>query len=302
MNCDTTLEQILASLQDNDNSLMLLDGGTGRELFRRGVPDDRKMWSARAVVDTRYHDTLIDVHQSFLKAGAMCITTNSYTMIPSAGFTRDEIARHCATAGRLARQAVTSSSSSSSSSTPPAFVLGSLGPLVESYRPDLIMKHEQGVPYYVDMINAMAPTVDAFVAETMSCVEEAMQPVQALAQSSKNKSLWIAFTLNSKGKLRSEQPLVEAIPRILDYAFQQRVQGKVFLILSRAEETMVELILILMRLPLFISPPYFQFLSFFLIAVNLKPLPLLYKRFETMRLLLQHWLVATFSWVLAPIG
>jgi S-methylmethionine-dependent homocysteine/selenocysteine methylase len=28
----------------------LLDGGTGEELFRRGMVDDRKIWSANALV------------------------------------------------------------------------------------------------------------------------------------------------------------------------------------------------------------------------------------------------------------
>jgi hypothetical protein len=43
--------------------IILLDGGTGEELFRRGVPDDRQIWSAKAVVDSQYHNILKEVHK-----------------------------------------------------------------------------------------------------------------------------------------------------------------------------------------------------------------------------------------------
>lgn len=57
--------------------VLILDGGTREELFRRGVPVDRKIWSATAVVKSEYHSTLQQVHQSFVQAGADAITTNS---------------------------------------------------------------------------------------------------------------------------------------------------------------------------------------------------------------------------------
>lgn len=83
------LEQSIQKLQDGnerndqDNNglhrrIMLLDGGTGEELFRNGVPDDRKIWSATAVVHSQYHSKLKQVHESYFKAGSNAVTTNSY--------------------------------------------------------------------------------------------------------------------------------------------------------------------------------------------------------------------------------
>jgi homocysteine S-methyltransferase len=195
-----------------------LDGGTGEELFRRNVPDDRKLWSATAVVHAEYHETLCAVHRSFLEAGADAITTNTYGIVPSVGFSVEEISQYCEIAARLARQV-----------SRDTWVFGSLGPLVESYRPDLIRKHEEGVSLYRRMITVMASHIDAVLAETMSSVEEAMQAVDALAlyNSSSKKELYmlISFTLQSNGHVRSHEPAECAVERILEHAQQKDVRG-----------------------------------------------------------------------------
>lgn len=214
-----SLESAFAQLRANPAQVFLLDGGTGEELFLRGVPDDRKIWSATAVVHSQHHAALKQVHQSFLQAGADAITTNSYSLIPSVGFTPSEIRTHCATAGRLAREAVTECTGRA------AFVMGSLGPLVESYRPDLIMQHAKGVECYEIMIGAMDQYVDAFLAETLSSVEESMQPVDALVRANVAKPLLISYTLNPQGELRSGESVDVALPRILQYAKEKQVKG-----------------------------------------------------------------------------
>ena len=213
-----TLEETLQQVSHHPSRVFLLDGGTGEELFRRGVPDDRKIWSATAVVHPTHHATLQAVHRSFLQVGCQAVTTNSYGITPGVGFSVDEIRQHCATAGQLARQVVNDHHLA-------AFVLGSLGPLVESYRPDLILEHKAGVAIYQVMMQALAPTVDAFLAETLSSVEESMQPVDALAQEGLQKSILISYTLQSDGKLRSGEVADSALRRILDYADERNVKG-----------------------------------------------------------------------------
>jgi S-methylmethionine-dependent homocysteine/selenocysteine methylase len=222
------LELIASSV----GSVFLLDGGTGEELFARGVPDDRKIWSARAIVDEQYHDTLKQVHRSFLEAGAQAITTNTYGIVPSVGFTEPQIVQYCTTAGRLAREAViehAATSEASDSDIP--LVFGSLGPLVESYRPDKVMERRQGSEIYAKMISAMAPYVDTLLAETLSSTEEAMQAVEALASLSSNQYLpiMISFSLNSEGKLRSGDSVVEALPRVLEFCQRHQVTLLAFL-------------------------------------------------------------------------
>lgn len=243
------------SSRDGSGRILLLDGGTGEELFRQGVPDDRKLWSATALVHREYHDVLLRVHGSFLDAGSQAITTNSYGVVPGVGFDdEEERLRLVELSGQIARRAVngklqqmrqqeegtTSPPSPPPTPVPPLFVLGSLGPLIESYRPDKVLKHSKGVEYYLGMANALKPNVDAFLAETMSSVEESLQVVQAVgsvvrgegeAGNSEDEQrkeallpLLVSYTLNEEGHLRSGESPVTALPRLLDFANRHGVR------------------------------------------------------------------------------
>ena len=107
-----------------------------------------------------------------------------------------------------------------------ALVLGSLGPQVESYRPDLIMEHDDGVRSYLNAIAGLHPHVDAFLAETMSCVEEACQAVDALSRldARKKRPMLVSFTLNGSGNVRSGESVVDAIPKLVEYAMDRGVE------------------------------------------------------------------------------
>lgn len=223
------LRNHLRRLQLSPTETLLLDGGTGEELFRRGVPDDRKIWSATAIVNEQYHSVVEDVHRSFVKAGSQAITTNSYGITPGVGFTDgEEVKRLVGIAGQIARRAVTTSSSL----TPSALVLGSLGPLVESYRPDLIMNHADGVVAYQFAVHGLYPHIDVYLAETMSCVEEACQAIDAISifycglkenDHDPKHPLLVSFTLNQDGNLRDGEAVVEAIPKVTEYAYRKKV-------------------------------------------------------------------------------
>eukprot|EP00978_Attheya_sp_CCMP212_P010014 scaffold23974_cov52-Attheya_sp.AAC.6 len=209
-------------LRSKNSELLLLDGGTGEELFRRGVPDDRQIWSATAVVNANYHVILKDVHKSFINAGSQAITTNSYGVVPGVGFSVGSIAKYVATAGRLAREAVTESAIHGGQS---ALVLGSLPPLLESYRPDKVMNHSEGVQVYSVFVKALTPFVDCFLAETISSVEEASQAVEAVGLANESQiPILVSFTLNSAGLIRSGESAVDGVPRIIEFAKEKNVQ------------------------------------------------------------------------------
>lgn len=223
------LQKNLDRLRSSPNETLLLDGGTGEELFLRGVKDDRKIWSATAIVNKEYHGILEEVHRSFIDAGSQAITTNSYGITPGVGFTDgDEVKRLVGISGEIARRAATDGQESV------ALVLGSLGPLVESYRPDLIMKHDDGVKAYKHPIEGLYPFVDIFLAETMSISDEAFQVIDALSifyrRQCQNQGecakhpLLISFTLRSDGKVRSGESVTEIIPKLIYYAHDKQVE------------------------------------------------------------------------------
>jgi S-methylmethionine-dependent homocysteine/selenocysteine methylase len=209
----------MEELRSNPDKMLLLDGGTGEELLRNHVPDDRNIWSATALVHPQYHAILRDVHQSYLSSGSTCITTNSYGVVPGVGFAKDEIVRYMDLSGQIARRAVETFAANHNNDKP-CFVLGSLGPLVESYRADLILPHDEGVDCYTTACGALGPHVDAFLGETLSCVEESLQIVHALEGMSADEKhlrrpLFLSYTLDSSGKPRDGQDVTEGIRRLL---------------------------------------------------------------------------------------
>jgi len=227
-----SISETIARLRTTDVAskprFLVLDGGTGEELFRRGVPDDRQIWSATALVHEQHHDTLKQVHRSFLEAGAHCVTTNSYGVVPGVGFGPDEMSRLATLAGRIARQAVHEHQRDSDAAKS-LYVLGSLGPLVESYRADLIKPHDEGAALYQILGSALGPHVDAYIAETMSCAKEALQVVQALHDLATTdeggeqsevtftpRPLLVSFTLGSDGNLRDGMSAPSSIRSLLD--------------------------------------------------------------------------------------
>jgi homocysteine S-methyltransferase len=211
----TLIQVMFARLRADKNLVLLLDGGTGEELFRRGVPDDRSIWSATALVNPEYHPILKQVHESFINAGSRAITTNSYGTTPGVGFGMDEIQTLVAVAGKLARESLGDRNH--------VVVLGSLGPLVESYRPDKIMEHRKGVELYRQMKDALVPFIDAVLAETMSSFEESSQAIEAIGE---DVPLLVSYSLNANGCLRSGECATSGISRTLHFAAQHNVNCK----------------------------------------------------------------------------
>lgn len=86
--------------------LILLDGATGTELERRGVPMDVAAWSAAALLT--HPRTVREIHADYLRAGADVIISNSFStarhQLEPAGLV-DELERLNTRAVELARQA-----------------------------------------------------------------------------------------------------------------------------------------------------------------------------------------------------
>ena len=112
-------------------STVILDGGMGRELQRRGAPFRQPEWSALALSEAP--QAVEAVHAAYIDSGANVITSNSYAVvlfhIGEARFAEEGQAL-AALAGELARRAVQASGKT-------VQVAGSLPPLFGSYRPDL---------------------------------------------------------------------------------------------------------------------------------------------------------------------
>jgi S-methylmethionine-dependent homocysteine/selenocysteine methylase len=187
-------------------TLLILDGGTGRELARRGAPFRQPEWSALALMEAPQFVSA--VHRAYVDAGADVITTNSYALVPfhiGAERFASEGALLAARAGQLARDVADASSHS-------VRVAGSLPPVCGSYRPDLV-DLDRARPILNVLIGALAPNVDHWLAETLSSLAEAR--LCAMLTAPTGKALWLSFTLEDDvatdaPALRSGESVAEA--------------------------------------------------------------------------------------------
>jgi len=195
-------------------SVLVLDGGMGRELARNGAPFRQPEWSALALIEGP--DFVRRAHDAFIAAGADVITTNSYAVVPfhlgEDRFRRD--GRMLADrAGRIAREAADAAPRQ-------VKVAGSLPPLFGSYRPDLF-RAKDAASIAAVLIEGLAPHVDFWLAETQGSIAEAASLHDALAGN--KRPLWVSFTLEdgegaaTAPRLRSQEPVADAVRAALGW-------------------------------------------------------------------------------------
>ncbi|KAG7386683.1 hypothetical protein PHYPSEUDO_015363 [Phytophthora pseudosyringae] len=188
----------------------ILAGGIMHELFRHELPNDRNMLSASALVSPAHHRLVVQAHEEFLKAGATMLVTNNYYVTPGVGFTPDEIREYSQTAGELAVDALKRANRKDR-----VQICGSLPPLMHSLRSDRTIERQKGLDTYLLIAEALLPSVDVFLAETMSSLAEAkmafegVQPLQ--------KPVMVSFALNSTGQLRSGEDVVESVKSLIEF-------------------------------------------------------------------------------------
>lgn len=196
--------------QAGGNPVEILDGGMGEELIKLGLPYDKIHWTANALMEKKYHPLIKKVHQSFLEVGSSYITTANYPVTPGCQL-EARISELVPLAGLMAKEALNEYHGESSHIK----ICGSLPPLMESYRADLVLPPEKSIPIYQKIIQGLEPYVDIYLAETMSSLEESLMVVESIKRSQTSKELWVSWTLNDQGKLRSNESVISSIEKIV---------------------------------------------------------------------------------------
>ena len=186
--------------------MIVMDGSMGNELLARRSDLVTGLWSAQYLIDAP--ELVKEIHLDYINAGADLIITNTYSTIPSylsKQKAEDKMSELIHLAGKLAREAVKDSKKK-------VTVAGSLPPLEESYRPDLVIDKEEAVPIYETLIKELTPYVDIFICETMSSIKEMQHVIQALQNLDNVKPVWISWSLkeDKKNQLRSGESINEA--------------------------------------------------------------------------------------------
>ena len=186
-----------------DGSVLVLDGATGTELERRGVPSALPLWSAPAL-DLR-PDVVRQIHADYAEAGAELITANTFRT-QARTLARGGLADRAAP---LTRRAVELAREGARAGRGRAFVAGSAPPLEDCYRPDLVpddaalaREHEEHARNLVDA------GVDAILVETMNTVREAVAATRAAR--AQGAVALVSFVCGVGARLLSGEPLGDA--------------------------------------------------------------------------------------------
>ena len=192
------------------DGLILLDGGMGQELINRKASGQGVLWSARALFDAP--EAVQAVHEDYIRAGVDIITTNSYSCIRN-NFEPEGLVDRLGEMNRLAAQLAQQARDACGR---PVLIAGSMGPQRGSYRPDLVGSYEETAQLYYEQARFLAPHVDFFICETLSCVLEARAAVTAALAT--GKAVWLSWSIEDSGavNLRSGESIYEAWQDIAD--------------------------------------------------------------------------------------
>ncbi len=192
-----------------EKHVVIMDGGTGTEILRRGVHTTLPLWSSGALLT---HPHIVQsIHADYIRAGAEIIITNTFrTTGRTLGKAHmGEKARDLTIlAVQLARRAITETSPNQE-----VYIAGSIAPLEDCYTPDLVpddsqLEHE----HYEHAKNLADGGVDFLLVETMNTIKEALFALRAARRV--GLPIAISFCCSPKLTLLSGETLEEAIVKI----------------------------------------------------------------------------------------
>ena len=185
--------------------MIFLDGALGSILLDRANKSSSGLWSAQFLFDDP--EAIKSLYEDYIGVGSDLITTNTYSTIPSY-LNKEKISAKMPElvdiAGKLAKEVADRHEH--------VRVAGSLPPLEESYRPDLVLTEGEALPIYKTLIEGLLPYVDIFLCETISSIQETQNVLKALDLYNKEIPIWLSWTLkeDKKDLLRSGESIEEA--------------------------------------------------------------------------------------------
>ncbi len=184
---------------------LLLDGATGTELERLGIPSELPLWSARGLIDAP--ETVLEIHRAYAAAGAQALTANTFRTqrrtLDTAG-QGHRAAELTARAVNLARDAA---------SPYGIFVLGSAPPLEDCFHPERVPDDDALAREHVEHARHLVEAgADAILVETMNTIREAVAAVRAAREC--GAPVFASFVSRERAHLLSGEPLEEAVDAV----------------------------------------------------------------------------------------
>lgn len=192
-------------------NVVLMPGGSGTELQRRGFKTTLPLWSARA--NTEAYDLLTQIHADYFQAGADICVTNTYRSTP---YTYLKAGRTVQDAHESLKRGIESAREAQKSVTDrPTFIAGSYALLEGTYSPDLVpeetmleQEHERQAAWLA------AENVDYLLAESINAAVEGKY--MAKAASKTGLPFIVSLLVDSDGKLLDGSSMQSAL-ELTDY-------------------------------------------------------------------------------------
>jgi S-methylmethionine-dependent homocysteine/selenocysteine methylase len=192
-----------------DASLLVLDGATGTELERRGVPSALPLWSAPALLS--HPEVVREIHADYAAAGVELITANTFRT-QARTLARGGLSGRAA---ELTRRAVELAREGARAGRGRVFVVGSAPTLEDCYRPDLVPDADALAREHGEHARHLAEAgVDGILVETMNSVREAVAATRAAR--AQGVVVLTSFVCWDGARLLSGEPLAEAAPAARD--------------------------------------------------------------------------------------
>lgn len=188
--------------------VLILDGAMGTELQRRTVDIGLPLWSANALI--AHPEVVSHIHREYVEAGADIITTNTFRTTRRAFHNArlpDRSEALTVLAVRLAREAASTAGGRS------VLVAGSIAPLEDCYRPDLVPTGRALYDEHLEHAARLAREgVDFLLLETMNTIREAVAACTAALET--GKEVVVSFTCRPDGALYGGESLEAAVAEV----------------------------------------------------------------------------------------
>lgn len=187
-----------------EKGYVLMPGGMGTELQRRGYKTKLPLWSATANQDA--FDLVSQIHADYLIAGADICVTNTFRTTPRAYEKAGQV-HQAREALHLAIEAAKTAQKAVSKTT---FVAGSFTTLEDCYMPELVPPDDDLKREHFELVEFLVEEkVDFLLPETINSLREAKVMAQAASQS--GLPFFISFVADEEGVLLDGTPLQQVI-------------------------------------------------------------------------------------------
>lgn len=177
-----------------EGEVIIMDGGTGTEIPRRGVSLGKTTWSGEPLVSNP--DTIREIHEDYIRAGAEIIITNTFSTsrakLASGGLS-DRTVELNKLAVKLAQEARENTASASS-----VVIAGSLSTFLPMNDPNVMPSYELALADYREQAHTLAEAgVDVLVGEMMIRTLDAVAFVEAAKET--GLPIWVGYSCLDRG-------------------------------------------------------------------------------------------------------